>query len=57
MDNSIAAMTAMRVHAHHAERQVHQPGLAPLPRSIQEYHEKPDISIPFPLLVPSLDKL
>lgn len=57
MDSSIAAMTAMRVHAHHAERQVRQPGLVPLPRTIQEYHENLDISIPFPPLVPSLDKL
>lgn len=54
MDSSIASMTAMRVHAHHAERQVRQPGLVPLPRAIQEYHEKPDISIPFPSLSPFL---
>lgn len=49
-------MTAMRVDAHHAERQVRQPGLGPLSRTTLEYHENPDISIPFPPVVPSLDK-
>ena len=56
MVSSIAAMSAMRVDAHHAKRQVYQPGLVPLSRTIREYHENPDISIPFPPLVPSLDK-
>lgn len=56
MGNYIAAMAAMRVDAHHAERQVLQPGLVPLPRTASEYHENRDIAIPFPPLVPSLDK-
>ena len=49
-------MTAMRVDALHAERQVLQPGLVPLPRTASEYHENRDIAIPFPPVVPSLDK-
>lgn len=57
MVSSIAAMSAMRVDALHAKRQVYQPGLVPLSRTIREYHENPDISIPFSPLVPSLDKL
>ena len=49
-------MAAMRVDARHAERQVHQPGRDPLPRTTLEYHENCEFSIPFPPLVPSLDK-
>lgn len=56
MDNSIAPMVAMRVDAHHAERQVRQLGLDPLSRTTLEYHKNRGISIPFPPLVPSLDK-
>ena len=33
MGSSIAAMPAMRVDAHHAKRQVYQPGLNPLSRA------------------------
>lgn len=33
MESSIAAMPAMRVDAHHAKRQVYQPGLNPLSRA------------------------
>lgn len=45
-ESSIAAMSAMRVDAHRAERQVHQPGLVPLSRTASEYHENSDIATP-----------